>query len=213
MRRRLPQCWLMEAPLLLHWLSTWVTARPWSLGPRGSPPAKPLSVTKGWLALWGRSAFLSRGWEGRAGTRSFEDGRPSFPLSLSSASKTWTLFQTCANCAFPSYTYVGGKQKCVRKKAELSTSAHVIWENRTKSGYSGFPLLCQKGWQGPAGLMRVSFSSPRDWLSCSSAAVTIPLGEPSMPGWLFLASMPLIPYSLATDAMALSREFLAPCLR
>lgn len=83
---------------------------------------------------------------------------------------------------------MGGKQKCVRKKAELSTSAHIIWENRTKSGYSGFPLLCQKGWQGPAGLMRVSFSSPRDWLSCSSAAVTIPLGEPSMPGWLFLAS-------------------------
>ena len=100
---------------------------------------------------------------------------------LSSEWKTWTLFQTCANCAFPSYIYAGGKQKCVRKKPELSTSAHVIWENWTKSSYSGFPLLCQTGLAGARRVDEGLFLCPRDW-SCLISSCHHPSGRTQYAG-------------------------------
>lgn len=139
MRRRLLQCWLMEAPPLLHWLPTWVTAQPWSPGPRGGsccqaslcdqrmtgPPRQvslPVPRTGGHL-----SHYL-------------------YPLNR----KPELFFRPCASGAFPSHTYVGGKQKCVRKKPELSTSTHVIWGNRMKSSYRAAPVSDGAG-RGPRG--------------------------------------------------------------
>lgn len=49
------------------------------------PAAKPPSLAKGLLVHRGRSALLALGWEG---TCSYEDGRLSLPLALSSELKT-----------------------------------------------------------------------------------------------------------------------------
>ena len=137
MRRRLLQCWLMEAPPLLHWLPTWVTAQRGHRA-RGAPAAKTLSGRR----MTGPPRQVSLPVPRTGGHLSQYLYPPNRKPEL--------FFRPCASGAFPSHTYVGGKQKCVRRKPELSTSAHVIWGNRMKSSYRAAPVSDGAG-RGPRG--------------------------------------------------------------
>lgn len=52
---------------------------------------------------------------------------------------------------FSCYTYVGGKERYVGEKPELSTSVHLIWDNGVKFGLR-FPPLPQMWLPGHPGL-------------------------------------------------------------
>lgn len=159
MRCRLLWCWLMEAPPLLHWLSTWVTAQLWSPGPRGSSYCQ--------ASLRGKRIIGSPrqiGWTvprvaGRGRHMLIWGQRPSFPSSLSSESNTWTPFQWVQTVC-PLHTHVGGKERYVRKKPELSTSVCLIWENWTTSGQQFPPSTSDWILRGTQDWTRVFFSSP-----------------------------------------------------
>lgn len=153
----------MEAPPLLHWLSTCGHCTALVTGAKeGSPlPSRSLRDQRMTGSLRQISLPVPREWKARPAHAHLRTGGHLSHCLYHLCMKTWTLFQTCANCA-PSYTYVGGKQKCVRKKAELSTSAHVIWENRTKSGYSGFRFYVRRAGRGLQGWW--GFLSLPPWL-------------------------------------------------
>lgn len=157
--------WLMEAPPLLHWLSTWVTAQPWSLGPRGSSyrqasvlggriigsPSQISSAVPG-LGAQGRHT-LPGGWEAV------------FPIVFILWIKYLNSFSDSYKWCFYSYMYVGGKERCVRKKPELSTSARLIWENRMKSGWL-LPTSTPGGARRGTRPKRVFYFSPPYLTSC-----------------------------------------------
>lgn len=208
MRLRLLWGWLMEAPLLLQWLPTWVTAQPWSLGQWGSPHAPPPSLAEGlMLAHPGRSALLSLGWDGWEGTCSCEDGRLSFPLSLSIELKTWTPFRLAQIVFFISHIQGWGRKVCSKETRDVNKCTLNL--GKPYEIWLALSYFCLRlGSQGRPGLEEGLFLLSLVYQpSCSSAAVAIPADSPKMQDVLGPVPSAPILHWLAKDLMALPREF------
>lgn len=192
MRLGLLWSWLMEAPLLLQWLSTGSLHSLGHWGSVGVPAAMPPSLAEGLLVHPGRAAFTVPR-VGRLGRHMLTSGWEAvFPIIFIHWIENLNSFQTCANRVFHlTDTWVG--KKSVLERNQRCQQAYTYSGKTERNLASGFLLLPETGLPGAPreGLLLLPLFYK---LSCSSAGVAINIDSPKL-GMLFPVSGAPIPYT------------------